>query len=306
MKQSTITAKDGKELFVYEWIPSGEISSVVLMVHGLSEHGQRYAAFAEYLNKNGVAAISYDHRGHGQTAGGMDQLGYKEDGNFWDKTLSDLDQIVNIKQAEHPEKPFYILGHSMGSLMTRKYIQQQKGAKLSGAILSGTAGDPGFLAVVGRFIASIIALIKGRKHQSKTLMKMSFGKFNDDIQPQRTEFDWLSRKDETVDEYINDPYSGAMASVGLWLDFLAGIKDLNQSSTFDGTPKDLPLLLFAGDKDPVGANGKGVREVHQRYKDVGIKDLKLKLYEDARHECLNETNADEVRSDILAWINERH
>ena len=78
---------------------------------------------------------------------------------------------------------------------------------------------------------------------------------------------------------------------------------LNKKENLELIPKDLPVLIFAGDKDPVGDFGKGIKRLYECYKELGIHDLKYKLYKNGRHEMLNESNKDEVILDILNWTN---
>ena len=135
--------------------------------------------------------------------------------------------------------------------------------------------------------------------------KLSFVDFNKAFKPNRTEFDWLSRDDEQVDKYINDPYCGTIFSVGFYNDMMKGLELVNKTETANKVRKDLPLYLFAGDKDPVSKNGKQVTDVFNMYKNAGISDISIKLYEGARHETLNETNNEGVYNDVLAWLNSK-
>jgi len=299
--ESRLTSTDGKKIAHYTWSVN-EPKAQLLIVHGLSEHGRRYADFAEHLNQNQISVYSYDQRGHGKTVENEEELGYTEKGNFFTKVQNDLGQILRSMKEQNPDLPCFLMGHSMGSLVTRSFIAAQQ-PKLDGVILSGTAGDPGVLGKVGLLIAKVVGLIKGKEHKSKTLAKLSFGKFNDSIVPKRTEFDWLSRDEGQVDKYVNDPLCGSLSSAGLWIDLINGVNNLNKESTFENTDKETPMYLFAGAQDPVGGFGLEVQKIYDRYKNAGIKNIQVKLYPEARHETINETNNQEVYTDVSNWIN---
>ena len=303
IQEKQFKAADGKSIIYYHWrpTPGAKIKGVVQIAHGMAEHAQRYDRFASFLTQNGFAVLANDHRGHGKTAGSLAAIGYIEDGSFWEKTIGDMRSLHEVAKAEYPGAPYFLFGHSMGSFLTRHYLVKY-GNELSGAIISATGGDPGLLGKIGLLIAKIESLFKGRKKQSPLLDKMSFGKFNAAFKPNRTGHDWLSKDQKEVDKYINDPACGTVFTTGFFIDLLYGVNLVNSESIFESTPKELPIYLFAGEKDPVGDNGQGVREVFNKYEKTGIKKVQIKLYENGRHEMLNEINREEVFGDLLEWL----
>jgi alpha-beta hydrolase superfamily lysophospholipase len=190
----------------------------------------------------------------------------------------------------------------MGSFLSRYYAMHYA-AELTGLVLSGTAGDLGALRKIGIIVATIEAKIKGKKAKSNIMNKLSFGAFNDAFKPNRTDYDWLSRDNAEVDKYVNDPWCGAVCTAGFFCDMLGGIGYINKKENIAKIPKNLPIYIFSGTKDPVGGNTKGVSQVYNALKDAGIGDVTLKFYEDARHETLNEINREEVFRDVIAWMN---
>lgn len=300
--QSSFKSFDGKSIHYYKWSPQTEsVKAVVQIAHGMAEHAGRYERFAKFLAENGYIVFANDHRGHGKTAGSENELGFMEDGSFWEKAIGDMYELNKLAKSQYPNLPCFLIGHSMGSLLSRDYISRY-GNELSGVVLSATGGDPGVLGKIGLFIAKTEALFKGRKKKSTLLNALSFGKFNQPFKPIRTQFDWLSRDEEEVDKYISDPLCGTVFNTGFFIDLITGVNKINAVQTFQSTPKTIPILLAAGDQDPVGEMGKGVKEVHEKYKNAGIIKMGLKLYENARHEILNETNRDEVQNDLLNWM----
>lgn len=300
----TYTADDGTSIFTHKWIGSDGSGprAVVQIAHGMAEHSARYSDFASALVSAGYFVYANDHRGHGKTAGSLENVGYFSDRDGWQRVLSDMHGITQKIQTEYPEAPVFLFGHSMGSFLSRHYIFQYPNA-VKGAILSGTGGDPGALGIAGAAIAAIEGKIRGKRARSPLMTALSFGSFNKAFKPNRTDFDWLSRKKEAVDNYIEDPYCGDVFTTGFFQDLLSGIREINKKENIQRIPKDFPIYLFAGDKDPVGDNGKGVQQVADAFQKAGISDVSCKLYPEGRHEMLNEINRKEVYQDVVAWLN---
>ncbi|MCK5005177.1 MAG: lysophospholipase [Candidatus Aminicenantes bacterium] len=299
----TIEAEDGKRIFVYRWLPAEKkkLKCIVQISHGMAEHAERYKGFAEYLNEKGIGVYANDHRGHGKTAGAIEDVGYFDDHSGWDLVVNDMFILTEKIKNENPGIPVFMFGHSMGSFLSRDYIARPE-SEVSGVILSGTAGDPGILGNVGIMIAKLSCRIKGAKKPDKLLDKLSFGSFNNGIKQPRTKFDWLSRDDKVVDKYIADDYCGGIFSSGFFLDLFQGIKKINKKDNIRNIPVELPVYFISGEKDPVGDNSKGVVKVMKSFTKAGVKDIEYKFYENGRHEMLNELNKDEVYSDIFNWI----
>jgi alpha-beta hydrolase superfamily lysophospholipase len=301
-----LKAADGTQIHVYEWLPDepADVKACLQIAHGMAEHAKRYDDFAAFLNKAGIAVFANDHRGHGKTAGSIENLGYFADKNGFEKVVSDMRVLTDKIRSEIPGKPVFLLGHSMGSFLSRFYAIEDA-SKISGLILSGTAGDPGMLGKVGKLLSGLIASFYGKKSKTSLMTSLSFGAYNKQFKPNRTEFDWLSRDNEQVDKYVNDPYCGTVFTAGFYSDMLGGLLYVNQNQAIKKMRKDLPVYLISGDKDPVSENGKGVKEVFEKLKKSDLKDVEMKLYPDARHEILNEINKEEVYHDVLNWIKQR-
>ena len=300
-----ISTKDLSEIFVYKWHPeeNSGLKAVVQIAHGMAEHAGRYERFAKVLVDEGFAVYANDHRGHGKTAGSPEETGYFADNDGWSKVVEDMKELTNIIKQDYRELPVFIFGHSMGSFLLRSYIYRY-GDMIQGAILSGTGGDPGILADLAILISKFEIKRVGKRGRTGLLHKLSFGSFNKQFKPGRTEFDWLSRDEEEVDKYIEDPYCGEIFTAGFYKDLMSGLKKINLATNISRTPKNLPIFLLSGDMDPVGKNGKGVIQVYNDFKNAGIKDIKYKLYKDGRHEMLNEINREDVFRDVITWINQ--
>jgi alpha-beta hydrolase superfamily lysophospholipase len=295
---------DGTSLHVYRWLPDNPAEGVILAVHGMGEHGGRYERFAERMNEAGLAVCAHDQRGHGQTAGSPDEMGHIADENGWELLVDDIRELAEAIRRDHPDRPMFLLGHSMGSLLARRYIQRF-GEDLSGVILIATGGDPGLPGKVGLQIALRGIKQHGARVPSKLLQNVLFGKFNRRFHPRRTGFDWLNRDEQEVDNYIRDPWVARSYSFAFFRDLIGGTIALHQPHSFNATPRDLPILLLSGEQDPLGGFAKDVIRIRNRYQAIGCTDVTMKLYPGARHELLHELNREEVYADILEWIKKR-
>lgn len=305
-KEFTFQSLDKINIHARKWLPEGDLKqrAAVQIAHGMAEHSGRYEGFAKFLTKQGLAVYANDHRGHGKTAGELEQIGYLAGENGWGLAVEDMHGLTDIIKKECPGTPVILLGHSMGSLLSRAYAQEY-GGDIDGLMLSGTSGDRGLLIGLG-ILASKMEIIRiGRRGRSKLMDRLMFGSFNRRFRPNRTRFDWLSRDDDKVDEYVEDKFCGEVFTAGFYFDFLNGIKKLSRVENMKKTPKGLPIYIFSGEKDPVGRNTKGVLRICSDYKKIGIEDVSCRIYKGARHEMLNETNREEVYGGIIDWINSR-
>lgn len=295
---------DGVEIFACKWVEEGieKPKAVVQIAHGMAEHIKRYDSFARELVSHNFMVYGNDHRGHGMTGSKTNSIGYFADEQGFERVVNDMEILTSIIEKEYPGVPIFLFGHSMGSFLSRRYIQLY-GDRLAGVVLSGTGGDPGIIGKIGKMIAAREMKKKGAKVHSSLMNKLTFGSYNKVFRPTRTEFDWLTRNEQEVDNYINDPLCGGVFTAGFYYDLLDGLVMVNKTENIMATPADLPIFLISGSKDPVGGNTKGVLKTFQAYKAEGMQNVTYKFYEDARHELLNETNKDEVQADVIHWIN---
>lgn len=302
METFTFTASDNIDIYVYKWVPE-QVKAVVQIVHGAVEHAKRYDEFAKYLNEAGYAVYATDHRGHGQTGTKSNQFNlFSQETNGWLLAIEDLVNLTNQIKVEHPDLPLFMFGHSMGSFLTRDYISQ-RGTLVQGVILSGTGYTPPLMSNAGIGLAKIL-MLRGRDRPSNILHHLIFGELNKQMDNPRTDYDFLSRDPALVNAYINDPWCGQTVTAEYAHEMLTGIARINRPQAFADTPKTLPIYLFSGVNDPVGGtNASGVHKVTDEYQRAGIQDLSLKLYENGRHEMLNEINKEEVMADVVAWLN---
>jgi alpha-beta hydrolase superfamily lysophospholipase len=292
----------GSSIYVYKWLPAEGVfvKAIVQIAHGMAETAARYESLALALTANGYAVYANDHKGHGQTASSLDELGYIGEEGFHGM-LQDMLHLTHLIKAENPDCPVFLLGHSMGSFLTQGYIEKY-GDQLQGAILSGTNGDPGPAIKPGIYLANLITRIYGERHKSKALTKLVFGSYNNEFKPHRTLFDWLSSDEIEVNKFVSDPYCGSIFTASFYRDFFLFLQEISQIQSLRQIPKQLPLYLFSGTLDPVSKKSKGVMSLVKTFEELQLEDITYQLYDGGRHEMLNEINRDEVTGDLLNWL----
>ncbi|CAN5677535.1 alpha/beta hydrolase [soil metagenome] len=299
----TITCTDGHKMPVHQWLPPGPCKAIVLLAHGMAEHGGRYARFASELNKAGIALFADDHRGHGRAVADNSMLGIA--GPDWvNRQIEDLYALQLYARKLYENIPVFLMGHSMGSFFAQRYAQLHS-ESIDGLILSGTNGYKDPLLPFGIGLSRLLMRLRGPAFKSHLIESLTFGKFNKTFKPNRTTFDWLSRDEAEVDVYVGDPFCGFICSVQLVYHLFVSLKETFATANISQIRKDLPVYAFAGDRDPVGMQGRGFMTLIKNWKAAGITNIEYKLYKDGRHEMLNDINRDEVTGDCLRWI-EKH
>jgi len=307
---------DGTKLYLYRWSPvleAGQLPKAVLnIVHGMAEHALRYSRLAQKLTEAGIEVWAADQRGHGKTAslenngpdkGGL--LGHCADGNGFSFVTADVHAIINEIHKTRPNIPVYLLGHSWGSFIVQNYMEYSDNLKISGCILSGTKGPGDFIVKAGVPFMTLVAALKGQRNGSRFAKAIADGPYAKAFKPNRTEFDWLSRDQEEVDKYTEDPLCGFLCSTGFYRDIAKLLYNIHRPEALERISRSLPVYVFSGSADPVGDMSKGPTALVNAYRNLGIKDCEFVLYPGARHETLNETNREEVMDNLLAWINKR-
>lgn len=291
-----------EDIPVSTWQPSESVcvKANVLILHGMAEHHRRYEGIANFLTRQGIRVFAYDHRGHGHSLRSA-QLGDFGRPDGFRLAAHDAVRVLEAISIQYPEEPLFLMGHSMGSFIAQRALFNLK-VPLAGVILSGSTLQKPIMMHLGRGVAFLELMRKGELATSSLIDKLTFGAFNQDFKPCRTSFDWLSRDEEQVDRYIQDPYCGFSCSIRFWFDFFSGLLETYSSSNRKQISSRLPFYLFGGSQDPVGKNKGLVKLAEELKKHVGVQDVICMLYPGARHETLNETNREDVYRDLAGWI----
>ncbi len=277
------------------WLPEdGRPKAVVQLVHGICEYILRYDPFARFLASHGFAVVGNDHLGHGKTAKSPAEYGFFTD---WDMLVKDVYALRRSTGERFPDLPYFLLGHSMGSFVARTYLIDYPGA-LTGCILSGTGQESAATVALGKLLTGI-----GDPHKvNKLFYTLSIGAYNNAFKPTRTPADWICRDEAVVDKYLADPQCNFKTTAGMNHAMMCGLQYIAKKENLARMDKDTPIYFFSGDRDSVGAMGKGVNKVAGFFREAGVKDVSVKLYPDGRHEMLNELNKEEVYADVLTWL----
>lgn len=303
MTEFNLISPNGKKIHCVRWEPEGSIHCVVQIVHGIAEHIARYDEFANYLNQFGILVTGEDHMGHGGTLEERDPKGYFYDG--WTAAVDNVYALTKETKQLWPDVPYVILGHSMGSFLTRTLLYRYPDCGLSGAVICGTGWQSAAVVKAGLAISRSMCHKIGETQVSSSLHNMFFGPFNRKIPNPRTPFDWICSDDTVVDAYAADPLCSFCETVGLERDMLLGIQMNQKKENLSKMPKNFPVLFIAGSQDPVGSYGKGVRKSAEAFRKAGMVDVNTILYPNSRHEILNDVEKKQVYKDVLHWIEKK-
>ena len=276
----SFSSSDELEIAYYRWRAPGRATGIVQIAHGMGEHALRYAHVAEFLNQAGVHVYANDHRGHGRSVKGPELLG-DFGASGWNGLVADVLMLTRLACTREGGLPLILLGHSMGSFAAQQYVLDNS-ALIAGLVLSGSAS------------ADRLAIDRSRQADLTA--------FNHAFEPARTPYDWLSRDPAAVDAYVADPLCGFGINKRAMETMAASASRLVDPAELSRIRKNLPIYIFAGDKDPINHDFERLKPLAERYRAAGIANVSEKYYPQGRHEMLNETNRDEVLRDLVSWL----
>lgn len=303
MKKYTekIASKDSKNsLNTIIWETEKEPVGVLQIVHGMAEYIDRYDDFAKYMTEHGFNVIGHDHLGHGHSVSDERDYGFFAEENGDKIIIEDMHSVTQYAKEKWEELPNFILGHSMGSFCLRQYLTKYSN-DVFGAIIMGTGWIPSAAALLGKTIATNTCKSKGSHTVNPLLIKLTIEPYNKPFAPARTNCDWLSRDEKQVDLYVNDKLCGFDFTAGAYKDFFTVLEKVAKNRQLIGMRKSLPILITSGSVDPVGGK-KACEKLNAQYKRCGIDDVTLKLWENDRHEILNELDKSDVYDYICTWL----
>ncbi len=304
-EEFTFDSRDGKtKIHAVRWVPEGKVICILQIVHGMAEYIERYEEMAQYFAEKGILVTGEDHLGHGKSVSKDGTYGYfcKQDPAM--VVVRDVHRLKKMTQEDYPGIPYVILGHSMGSFILRNYLFRY-GTGIQGAIICGSGSKPQGLVKVCKVLAAIQKVLFSDKHEAKLLDKLAFGGYHKKIASPKTAFDWLCRDEKVVDAYVKDKLCGFTFTVNGFQTLFELLYRMNQTSNLAQMPKQLPIFFIAGEEDPVGDYGAGVKKACEDFEKAGMEQLSMKLYPNDRHEILNELDKWQIYEDIYPWIVER-
>ena len=281
---------DGLELDVALFIPD-KIFGLVQLSHGMVEHKEYYYDFMEYLAKNGYACIINDHRGHGRSIKNISDLGYLYEESS-DYLVEDLHQITMYLKNKFPNKELVLFGHSMGSLIVRKYLKKYD-SEINKLIVCGSPSI-NKMSKIGLILSKTVKLLKGERYRSNFLNKLALS--NDETNS------WISDNKEYIDKYNNDKLCGYIFTTNGFINLTNLMIDVYSKKDWILKNKKLPIFFIAGRNDSVIKSEKLWYKSISFLKDVGYKNITFKLYDDMKHAILFEKNNENVLKDIIDFI----
>jgi alpha-beta hydrolase superfamily lysophospholipase len=273
----TFDANDGTRISAWRWDAQGPVKAVLQIAHGMGEHALRYGAPFAPLLAAGIAVYANDHRGHGRTATTLGDFG---PGGFAG-VVDDMAVLSRIARRENPGAKLVLMGHSMGSFALQIYLLQHSDL-IDAAVLSGSAA---------------LDMLPPPDPSGNALEA-----FNKPFEPARTPFDWLSREAAEVDKYVADPLCGFSMNEASMMSLFVAAQPLFAPDALKAIRPDLPIYLFAGDRDPLNAGLTALTPLVERYRAAGVRDVTHDFYPGGRHEMLNETNRADVVQNLARFI----
>jgi alpha-beta hydrolase superfamily lysophospholipase len=269
------TGEEGVRLFYQSWTPAGRPCAVLLLVHGLAEHGGRYLNLVNEFVPAGFVVCAADHRGHGGSEGKRCYVSRFSD------YVQDLDTYVNIVRSSYPDMKVFMLGHSLGGTIAAAYAEAHQ-SKLAGLILSAPALKAGS-SITGR--DKLLARIASRLAPKTGVTSLDASS--------------ISKDPAVVKAYVNDPlvYTGKI-SARLGAEILDAIEKTIPPRMADIK---IPILIMQGTEDRL-SNPEGSAMIFER---VSSSDKTLKRYDGLYHEIFNEPERAAVFADMRTWLEER-
>lgn len=269
--------------------------AIIQLVHGMCEYKERYLDFISYLNKNGYNVIIHDHRGHGKSVLDKNDLGYfyKDGANAM---VEDVFLISQYIKKRFPDMPLYLFGHSMGSLVVRSYLRKYN-HEINGLIV---CGSPSYnkLSKIGKGVCRCYMLVKDDQYHSRLMQKMSFGTFNKGYQMPNQ---WICSDDQVVAAYNNDPLCTFTFTINGFYNLLTLMQWTYQEVDYP-INNDLPILFIAGRNDPCIINEKCFNHAVNMLKNGGYHNVEAIIFDEMRHEILNERNKEKVYESIINFL----
>ena len=284
------------------WLPDEPPRYLLQITHGMTEHIGRYEEFARSMTAQGIAVAGFDLRGHGRHPGDSRVASFGQGG--WEASIEDIRTFFLLLEERFPGIPHFMHGFSLGSFLLREYLGKYP-AGIAGVVLMGTGNQPGWLLSVMQGIVKGQIKQVGFDGYSPLVRQLSFGVYNQNFKPNRTEKDWLCSDEQQIDRFLADPLCRDNFSAGLFYQMLGGMKRCGTAAAFGGWNKEVPILLLYGERDPVGNMGKGVAALKRNMDQAGFRDITMRMLPGCRHDLLHEEangGAEACRCLISEWM----
>lgn len=296
----TLSTSDSARIALYVQPAQGRPRAVVLVNHGLAEHARRYARFADFLAGKGFHVYAHDHRGHGATRAPGAPRGSFGPSRAAETVIADVLAVQEAITADHPGLPVILFGHSMGAQIALNFLSAHP-ERCAGAAIWNAPLATALEAQAGKLVLAWERFRLGSDVPSRIMPHLTFSAWARAVPDAATPFDWLSRDPEEVRKYIEDPDCGWLPTVGMWRDVFDFNLKIAAVDAFTQVPRTMPIQLVGGGADPSTKGGAIMRRLEKRLRREGFSNLETRIYEQARHETLNEMNREEAMADFAGW-----
>ena len=303
MEIKTFKSSTGASLHTYMFVPLGRVRGIIQINHGMVEHAGRYFRFAKKCVDAGYGVFAHDMRGHGKTVAKDAPLGVFGETNGLELVVDDINFMVEHINQKYEGVPLICFGHSLGAMLAVAYSIKYP-TKVS-ALVCWNKQEAGLLGRLGQLLLLIEKQIRNPLQASLIAHRISFGSWNSKFRPNRTANDWISRDNKEVDIYTADSLCGFDTSISMWLEVIQGFFLTSKLNYLKALPKDLPVHIYGGEKDPSTNYGRDVKKFEFKLRSIGIKDVTCEVLRDTRHETLNELNRDQSTTKFINWLDMR-
>ena len=291
---------DELKLSVLEITPEApRCRAIVQLVHGMTEHKERYVPFMQYLAQNGFCCVMHDHRGHGESVKSDDDLGYMYEGG-WRALVDDVRVVNNWIRRQYPGTKIIMLGHSMGSMAVRSFVKRYD-SRIDALIVCGSPSyNPAVVA--GMALAKIEGWIMGSRHRSRLLTGIAFGAINKPYADEGVRNAWICSNRRVLEEYNADPKCNYLFTDNGYFNLFGLMRDCYNSDGWAMRHSELPVHFISGGDDGCRVSDRAFAKAVDAMRSVGYSNVTSHLFPHMRHEILNETRRDEVWQHVLANI----
>lgn len=291
---------DGADLAWHHQEATTQPRGILLVNHGLAEHSRRYRRFAEYMAAEGYHVYAHDHRGHGETRAADAPLGRFAQRDGTRRVLEDVFTIRDMAAERHPGLPVILFGHSMGGLIALNAAFEDA-SRFDALAVWNSNFHPGLAGRAAQIILFMERWFRGSDVPSELLPRLTFEAWGRSIAGYKTPFDWLSRDEAEVAHYIEDPLCGFACSVSLWIDVFSLTFSGPKRARAASSARDLPIHLVGGGQDPATMRGRAILDLANDLKKAGFSNISTRIYEEMRHETLNEIDRTAAMTEFAAW-----
>lgn len=273
--------------------------AVIQLVHGMCEHKERYIPFINYLVDNNYAVIIHDHRGHGASVlNKTEDLGYFYDGGY-QAMIADAQHVGSIIKKRYPQLPFFLFGHSMGSMVVRSYVKNND-SNISALIV---CGSPSYnsQAGLGKKLAKNAAKKHGPKSRPKFIQNLSFNSFNRKFKHEKMNNSWICSDSTIVSAYNKNPLCNFQFTANGFYNLFGLMQYTYDTKNWKLSNPELPILFISGEDDPCAAGKRKFEQAQKFMTKAGYKNINAIMYPDMRHEIINEIGKEKVWADIIQF-----